>query len=783
MENKDNKVVPWPKGNKKTGSLAKTADLLGLPFLMDSLKNPSDQVKMWAAYQLVDRWQERAEEFLDLMWESDLKEIREPAINLVGKLRLERFGFPLLRQFTSGEESLKGAAGVALGHLKYKTAEKSLVTWLDEVLTNEDSPLADKEAAAESLLVFDNHAYWGRVMTHTMAHLQNHTMFAPLFRLLCRHAETPQQAGEIARMYKTPREVFHDVHLTQPLIDMVGMAHLGRYLQTRLTNSQTLAQAYREALTLLEVDCSGPMARELLAALDECDSSAGGVARLMEILPRWIEFLAPGHPDSEKILSFLLHSRDWVNAWDEAILKVRDLEFHFLATLPLAAGLKRVEAECTQDPQTQALQIANLYQSSLLSPGFMRQVLALLAHNGQARGRLEPLPIHHGWLWDDEKEALWKLFTHQLDGSDYPFEKVLPQPWVYRIPELNRDLAAAMEKRLPFYLSSSRTEAVDYAMEVLQRAGSVGVVGLLTSRFDLLLNQHYHGFLDFMTHVPDVRFLPMLQGYYKPGEYDLARLIYFISDVHGLPRPELEDPLPEKGPGSAYPTARLACPDCGSAYQYTLEPLYVDAECLEQRLVPAPQHLWLHDPLRCKNCEGELPLFPDNQFLQDLYTELLALRTLNLTRKESAPLGGIHIIHFPQLDGRTLNPALFLQKVREELDQARSSTPPRLDREAECRFELGRFHLETGRMDEAKLVFEEILTSGVKYPAALYYLGVIAFQERNLYQARVYFSRLIQTASREDFGKELDNPVDMAQHYLKLLDKREFKRSYFHIVT
>jgi hypothetical protein len=68
-------------------------------------------------------------------------------------------------------------------------------------------------------------------------------------------------------------------------------------------------------------------------------------------------------------------------------------------------------------------------------------------------------------------------------------------------------------------------------------------------------------------------------------------------------------------------------------------------------------------------------------------------------------------------------------------------------------------------------------------PLALYYLGVIAFQEKNLFEARVHFSRLTQGWTREEFEGALDNPVDMAHHYLKLLEKREFKRSHFHLVT
>ena len=52
-----------------------------------------------------------------------------------------------------------------------------------------------------------------------------------------------------------------------------------------------------------------------------------------------------------------------------------------------------------------------------------------------------------------------------------------------------------------------------------------------------------------------------------------------------------------------------------------------------------------------------------------------------------------------------------------------------------------------------------------------------------MYDARVYFSRLVGSSTREDFERELDNPIDMAHHYLKLLDKREYKRSHFQLIS
>jgi hypothetical protein len=135
-------------------------------------------------------------------------------------------------------------------------------------------------------------------------------------------------------------------------------------------------------------------------------------------------------------------------------------------------------------------------------------------------------------------------------------------------------------------------------------------------------------------------------------------------------------------------------------------------------------------------------------------------------------------VQFPRLAGRTYNPAHFFKEAERLLSAA--DTPAQ---ETPSLLELGRFQIEIGAVGEAKQTFLRIVAGPSKCPEALYYLGVIAFQEKNLYEARVLFSRLLAGCTRDDFDNELDNPLEMARHYLKLLDKRDVKRLHFHIVS
>lgn len=769
-------------GEETVPETPRTGEALWEPaFLLERLESGSDQVRMWAAYQLIERWRDDAPDFVDALWRSPLVEVRESAINLIGRHGLQSYAFPLLRLFTADTDGLRGAAGPALGRLGYEPAERVLVQWFDHLLASREGGSPEFEQAAESLLRFDRERFWPHLAARLHEHRQNHAVFITLFRLLCRNAETPEEYELLGRCYGGPRELFHDFHLAQVLLELAGRPNVSRYLQSRLNGGYPLAAVYQECLRLLGADPHGPRTRQLLDAMEGCRNHQGGVARFIPIAAALMDCIVPGTLTAARLQGFLQGWLSWVERWEEAILKVREVEYHLLVSLPLVALLEETEAACLADPEGEALRITRIYRSPLLSPGFMRQILTLIANRDYPVERVrEEQPAMGGWLWDEEKDALWKLFTDQLDDVDYPFEQMLPRPWSYQIPGLMPRLARLLGSRVEHYLDAGRRQAVDYALEVFRHEAGEAVIGVVLRRFDDLINHHFTPFVDLITHVPDPRFLRPLLGYHRQGEEDLARLIRFVCDVHERPCPAAlrQAERPRSGGGSPA-TVRLFCPGCRTAYQYAYDALYVNEECIEQRQVPLARDLWIPAPIRCKNCGRPVPLEPDEGFLNDLYAELMAARLLHHAGEGYAPLGRVRLIHFPVWEGRVTNPEAFLAQADRLLVETETDTA----RQAEALYELGRFYLEIGEPDEARRVFGRILAGPARSPRALYYMGVIAFQERDLYQARVYFSRLVGSCSREEFERELDNPVDMAHHYLKLLDKREFKRSHFQLIS
>ncbi|MDH4246390.1 MAG: hypothetical protein OEW39_01075, partial [Deltaproteobacteria bacterium] len=517
-------------------------------------------------------------------------------------------------------------------------------------------------------------------------------------------------------------------------------------------------------------------AKALIEDLAECRNSRTGVERFLVVADGLLDCFFPGGEGVERERGLLQGFRHWSGDWEEGILKLRDTEYHLLVCLPLGAMLRRVESACLALPEREALRISHIYRSPLLSPRFMSQVLHLVA-SGKAPGDASAMDSQgmNGWVRDEEKDCLWKLYTGQLDDVDYPFERVLPQPWMYPLPDLMRRLHAVLRRRFTSYLASNRSQAVDYALEVFRRVGDESLVPALLEHFESLITRHYHSFIELMTHLPHQDFLPPLLSYYREGETDLRQLIRFICDVHSRVYPAaVKVATEDETPVPALSTLRLRCPACGGAYQYRPKQLFVNEDRIEQRQIPTPNDLWSPEPLHCKQCQALVPLAPDERYLADLFSELLARRMMRSEPPAAMNPDLLMLVSFPKVHGVSRHPEVFMESLKAA--QGKGAEHIRL------MLELGRFRMDTGQREEARGLFTRLLSGPVPCPQALFYLGLIAFQERNLYQARIYFSRLVQTSAPEDFQDELDNPVDMAHHYLKLLDKREFKRSQFQIV-
>ena len=126
--------------------------VLGFEQTLDLLQFDQRQIRMWAVYQLIECWQERAADFVHLLLESDIAESREAATYLVGRYHLKQFAFPIFGLFNRSKGPLKHSSAVALVELKYTAFKPALTQWFRQLWKSEELHLADLQCAIKCLV-------------------------------------------------------------------------------------------------------------------------------------------------------------------------------------------------------------------------------------------------------------------------------------------------------------------------------------------------------------------------------------------------------------------------------------------------------------------------------------------------------------------------------------------------------------------------------------------------------------------------------------------------------
>ncbi|MDP7316666.1 MAG: hypothetical protein QGH12_00560, partial [SAR324 cluster bacterium] len=115
--------------------------ILKPPQLLALLEQPSERLRRWATYQLLEHWQDHADEFAGTLFKSELEDVREAGVYLIGRQRLERFAFPLLGWFNRSTGELRRACTTALTDLCPPNFPNLLNQWLEQLLDDDELQL------------------------------------------------------------------------------------------------------------------------------------------------------------------------------------------------------------------------------------------------------------------------------------------------------------------------------------------------------------------------------------------------------------------------------------------------------------------------------------------------------------------------------------------------------------------------------------------------------------------------------------------------------------------
>ncbi|MGK5090882.1 tetratricopeptide repeat protein [Deltaproteobacteria bacterium TL4] len=741
--------------------------------LIHFLKHPSRQVKMWAAFQLGEYWQERIEDFAGILLDSEIMEIKESAIYLIGRYRLQQYAFPIFRIFNQANTPLKQACATTLAEIQYENIEQPLWDWFQTLSEHKELKNSDLQCAARSLLLYDSKACWWKIEKILPQHYESHLKSLTIFGALCDATHQGDQIKALTRHYIYYRKNFTDPQFFQHLASVLENPEIIEHVCNRMGFGYSIRLLYQECLNLLGWNVTP----EAISLLNEIDTCRGGneTEKIPAKLLALIHSLSADSNDSQE-RTFLECFNDIIESgWDETILKIQEQETYFLLALPLTYFIKQSEKECLESALEHFLRIARIYHSSLLRFDFMNKIINLL-HTLSQKGPIPSIPVT-STINDFPKDALWKLATQRLETTDYPFPSALPKPWKYEIPFVLPKLAEIYKKDFDHLVISAQHEHIDYALELFTKKSDPAVIEMMLKHFPLLINQHFHLFVDFIEQIPDERFIERLKQHYREGEAEIAQLIGLICTLHEIEN-TLQPQFFQDHPHELGPFVRILCPECQASYRYVISVLYFDKELMEQRRFFTNNDLWTSNVLNCKNCNAILPLQVDKSFLSNLYAEVLTAQLLQLNEEEKKLMEPFKPLVFPRYFGKKTNPAIFLKKVEADLRGDRLSILER----SELLLESGKLYLALERLEDAQEAFRQSIKLVGNQPHSLFHLGVIAYRQKNIYDARLFFSRLISISAPEDFALEEENLYQLAQHYLEILNRRDFKRSSFKLV-
>ena len=723
-------------------------------FLEKRLHFTSKRIQMWAAYHLALLWEKDSSQFVQSLLHSKVTEVSEVGVFLTGRYQLRQFSFAVFRLFMStADRGLKFVSAHTLINLGYQEATSHIEKWLIGEMKPLEVQASEIQCIVESLLLLNPQKYWFFLIRQLEQSESFPIKTLTIFRELVKVFSSTQHLQDLLNHYCHYRFLFHDVHFLYaffPLFENQNIVnHLAKY------NQIPISQTYTQLLETLQIPLTEQKALQKLAQ-NEFDREA------------LIQFMASLTQESQEWL-FLTTLIEAEQQNQKPIVRIQEQEHLFLLSLPIVTMMHLRKSEILGMSEQWAELIAKVYHSPFLSDSLMLEIANQL-HQKLADSH-QMIPYLSDPKYDKPHDAIWKVIVGSESFDNYPFASVLPNPEKYS------DLAFLIPKLIQIYktkfgtlLSQSQKEEINYALKLFCNKPDEDIIPILLRNFDSLMNHHFHALFEFIEHVPDPEFIPKLADYCRYGEHEVYQLILSICEIHQIqPPPSLhEQQFESEGYG-----VRLPCRECKRTYYYSLKIVYFNPEVLEQRRLFAVHELWHPDPLLCKNCGAAVSFETPESFRANIYADLLASKITSLEGFQHLKI--FKPLEVPRIQGEKIPFTEFQRHAEVKLTQENLSHQERL----ETLLEIGQFCFAISEFEKAKGYFLQSLTLERHLAVALFHLGMIAFQQKNLRDTRIYFSPLFEMEMTTDQEEEWKT---LAQHYMNVLETPDFKRASFKVI-
>lgn len=753
-------------------------------FLLQCLGSKHEPLAIWGAMQIL-RGQPQSGE-LGLLLSSPYALIQEVALAELALAKdpgAQSLVPAAVKIFLEAEGQLKYQAAYCLSRFPSDFTLTLLSKWAQGCLSSRQTTRAELEAALLSWLGVDPKAPdWLLFQLHRFE--SDPLVGSVLFNQLLPYAQTQDRFRKLLEFYFRLRDHHGDLEPTDRLLRELAAPELCEWVKLSVAKGFDLPSIYRQTHQLLTASPSlnlEPIWSKMAQSGVAFDSlNPKGVQRprpLLEGMLEWLGRILEGQPEdhpNHRALWLVQSFLDHLDQLDQTIPRLMEMEQELLLGLCPSLLAKETLGRWLQEPQEHLEEIARYYHSVLVTKADQDQILGLFfpdppdweaetcritqAHSPV--GLETPIP-----------EVLWRFHMGELLGYPVPWPSLFPNPGFGT--SLAKGLLQIYLANFDQFLGRGDHLNVDYALQLFQLQPTQEAQELLFRNFKALQRQHADFYYQALELLPDPRMLELLEGMYRPGEFDLAQLIVFLCHAFGEPIPPLVardyEAISQISQRGLKKPVRLECPNCRHSYQYFADVIYVDEGDILRTGRLSAESVWAPNPFHCKGCGETLPFVLDEPQLEELTLQSKVDRILRLNSNQPGLGHRILLLEFPRHHTKSYNPAQFEQLVTQlELDP--SCPPGDLRR---LWMKLARMYKSLSRFHESLKVLEKLADPRPQERVEVDYLKGVAWYRLGDYtKARPHFDRVVSF-----YGELKDQPfLEEAKSFLKSMseDRRRF---------
>ena len=768
--------------------------LYSVDLLLKAVRSRQESVAMWGAFQLLQLEDAVIRKHLPLLLSSPLKGIQEAGIAKVAEMGAQENLPRIIAIFREEEGRIKHSAALTLAEFPNDFSKVLLRKWYRQVTETRTTSL-EFEAAVYSFLKIDPRRNFAGVLellkrSHAEA-IKSVLVLSDLFEFCL----TDDEYNTVFDHYFLLRNLHTDADLTRRIVERFGSMELIDWLMQNVNKGFSVGSIFSQCRTLLgilpvrsEEECFSVFDAAFLTKKPVHSGSSNDHRRFIASLIDWVRNLQGSSPQSADVrqvrivLDAFYRNADHL---EHSIPRIIELETYFLLSLPLLLTLNCCVDGWLQNPDAFLERIADYYHSSLLLSEHRERILELFYPEQPAWTERQVSIRHETSPVDGQstrKEVLWKFYQGELLGYDVSWPSFFPNPNYSN--HLAKGLFLVYLHNFGYFIKRGDCIAIDYALQLFTLFPRTEVVDAICEHFGYLSLHHSELLYQVVEYLPTPRFLPLLVEQYRKEEYEIAGRIEFICDIFDLAVPNgIRDDLAQMKKNTRFgfgKRIRLTCDQCGNAYRYTVDTIFVDEETALKSDILPQNIVWTNRRMQCKNCRSLLRFRVDDSQLEEI---LLQSRVDYIMKTPPGVKSGqlhhkIALINFPRFQGRVFTPDAFADLVRQ------AERKP--CREPELLYEMYIIQVRTYRsVQDWKSCLKVLKKIDPKPEFRIEWLFLMGFSYCKLsefVQARVFFRSVVSETANCPSEESSNTFVEEAAYFCRVLDSKPSKKSRFRIV-